>query len=56
MTQIIRRHSVKNRIERRIQELKRRIEAFYASFTGNDIVTTNNWLRQFAWICNVYLS
>jgi transposase-like protein len=37
---------VRNRIERWMQELKRRIDAFYASFTGDDVVTTNNWLRQ----------
>ena len=55
-TRIIRRHSVRNRIKRWIQELKRRIETFYASFTGNDVVTTNNWLRQFAWVWNVCLS
>ncbi|AUV84474.1 hypothetical protein C2R22_23290 (plasmid) [Salinigranum rubrum] len=56
VTRIIRRHSVRNRIERWIQELKRRIDTFYASFTGNDVVTTNNWLRQFAWVWNVCLS
>lgn len=56
ITHIVRRHSVRNRIERWIQELKRRIEAFYASFTGHDVETTNNWLRQFAWIWNVCLT
>lgn len=33
--QIIRGHSLRNHIERWIQELKRRIDAFYASFTGH---------------------
>ena len=56
VTQITRRHSVRNRIERWIQELKRRIDTFYASFTGHDIVTTNNWLRQFGWVWNACLS
>ena len=56
VTQIIRRHSVRNRIERWIQELKRRIDTFYASFTGNDVFTTNNWLKQFALTWNVCLS
>jgi putative transposase len=56
VTQIIRRHSVRNRIERWIQELKRRIDTFYASFTGHDVVTTNNWLRQFGWVWNACLS
>ena len=55
-TRIIRRHSVRNRIERVIQDLKRRIETFYVSFTGHDVETTNNWLRQFAWVWNVYLT
>ena len=49
----IRRHSVGNRIERWIQELKRRTDAFYASFTGHDVETTNNWLKQFAWTWTV---
>jgi len=56
VTHIVRRHSVRNRIERWIQELKRRINTFYASFTGNDVVTTNNWLRQFGWVWNVCLT
>jgi len=55
-TRIIRRHGIRNRIERWIKELKRRIETFYASFTGHDVETTNNWLRQFAWIWNVCLT
>ena len=55
-THIIRRHSVRNRIERWIQELKRRIEAFYALFTGYGVETTNNWLRQFAWVWNLCLT
>jgi hypothetical protein len=29
-----------------MQELKCRIDTFYASFTGNDVVAPNNWLRQ----------
>jgi hypothetical protein len=33
ITHIVRRHSVRNRIERWIQELKRRIDTFYGSFT-----------------------
>jgi transposase-like protein len=37
--QIIRRHSVRNHIERWIQELKRRIDTFYASFTGHSVDT-----------------
>ena len=56
VTRVIRRHSVRTRIERWIQELKRRIDTFYASFTGNDVATTNNWLRQFGWVWNAYLS
>ena len=56
VTRIIRRHSVRNRIERWIQELKRRIDTFYASFTGHKVETTNNWLKQFAWMWNVCLS
>jgi putative transposase len=56
ITQIIRRHSVRNHIERWIQELKRRIDTFYASFTGHSVETTNNWVRQFAWVWNVCLS
>lgn len=56
VTQIIRRHSVRNHIERWIQELKRRIDTFYASFTGYSVETTNNWLRQFAWVWNACLS
>jgi transposase-like protein len=56
VTHVVRRHSVRNHIERWIQELKRRIEAFYTSFTGYDVDTTNNWLRQFAWVWNVCLT
>ena len=56
VTRIIRRHSVRKRIERWIQELKRRIDTFYASFTGHEVETTNNWLKQFAWTWNVCLS
>ena len=56
VTRIIRRHSVRNRIERWIQELKRRIDTFYVSFIGHDVETTNNWLKQFAWTWNVCLS
>jgi transposase-like protein len=56
VTRTIRRHSIRNRIERWIQELKRRIDTFYASFPGNDVLTTNNWLKQFAWTWNVCLS
>ena len=56
ITRVIRRHSVRNRVERWIQELKRRIDTFYASFTGHDVDTTNNWLRQFAWAWNVCLT
>ena len=43
-------------IWRWIQELKRRIDTFYASFTGHEVETTNNWLNQFAWTWNVCLS
>ena len=56
ITHIVRRHSVRNRVERWIQELKRRIDTFYASFTGHDVTTTNNWLRQFGWVWNACLS
>jgi transposase-like protein len=56
ITRIVRRHSIRNRVERWIQELKRRIDTFYASFTGLDVATTNHWLRQFAWVWNVCLS
>lgn len=55
-TQVVRRHSVRNCIEWWIQELKRRIDAFYASFTGHDVEIINNWLRQFAWVWNVCLT
>jgi hypothetical protein len=47
---------VRNRIEHLIKELKRRIGTFYASFSGTDIATINDWLRQFASIWNVYLN
>jgi len=53
---VVRRHSVRNRIERWIKELKRHIDMFYVSFTGNNVATTNNWLKQFAWTWNVCLS
>ena len=56
VTQLIRPHSGRNRIERLIQELKRRIDTFYALFTGYTVETTNNWLRQFAWVWNGCLS
>jgi hypothetical protein len=56
ITRIIRCHSVRNRIEHWMQELKRGIETFYASFTGHDVETTNNWLRQFAWAWNACLT
>lgn len=53
VTHAVCRHTVRNRIERRFQEFKRRIKTFYASFTGYDVETTNNWLRQFIWVWNV---
>ena len=56
ITHIVRRHSIINRVERWIQELKRPIDTFYASITGLDVATTNHWLRQFAWVWNVCLS
>jgi transposase-like protein len=56
ITHIVRHHSVRNRIERWIQELKRRINTFYASFPGPSVDTTNNWLRQYAWTWNACLS
>ena len=28
--------------DQKLQELKRRIDTFYASFTGDDVATTNN--------------
>ena len=56
ITHIVRPHGMRNRIERWIQELKRRIDTFYASFTGHDVDTTNNWLRQFGWVWNACLS
>ena len=56
ITRIVRQHGVRNHIERWIQELKRRIDTFYASFTGYDVDTTNNWLRQFGWVWNACLS
>ena len=56
ITHVVRRHSVRNRVERWSQELKRRLDAFYASFTGHDVATTNNWLRQFGWVWNACLS
>lgn len=56
VTRIIRRYNMRNPIERWIQVLKRCIDTFYASFTGHDLVTTNSWLRQFAFVWNVCLS
>lgn len=56
VTHIVRRHSIINRVERWIQELKRRIDTFYASFTGLNVATTNHCLCQFAWVWNVCLS
>lgn len=47
---------MRNLIERLLQELKRRIDTFYASFTGHDVVITNNGLRQFGWVWNACLS
>ena len=44
ITRIVRRHNVRNRIERWIQELKHRIDMFYAPFTGNDVGTTSDIL------------
>ena len=38
ITQIVRRHSMRDHIERFLQELKRRINTFYTSFTGHDIL------------------
>lgn len=49
-------HGVRNRVERWIQELKRRIDTFYASFTGASTTPTQRWLRQFAWFWNACLS
>ena len=49
-------HGSRNRVERWIQELKRRIDAFYASFTGKTVEPTHNWLRQFVWFWNRCLS
>ena len=49
-------HGVRNRVERWIQELKRRIDTFYASFTGHTAEPTHNWLRQFTWFWNHCLS
>jgi len=43
-------HGSRNRIERWMQELKRRIDTFYASFTGDTAEPTHNWLRQFTWL------
>lgn len=48
VTHIVRRHTVSKRIKQWIQQLKRRIHVFYASFTSHDVETMNNWLRQFA--------
>ena len=42
-------HGIRNPVERWIQELKRRINTFYASFTGYTVEPTHNWLRQFVW-------
>jgi transposase-like protein len=46
----------RNRIERWIQEFKRRIDTFYASFTDDTVEPTHNWLRQFTWLWNHCLS
>lgn len=48
-------HGIRNRVERWFQELKRRIDAFYASFSGKDVTTTNQWLRQFSRLWNTCL-
>lgn len=56
ITHIVHGHSVRNRVERWIQELKRRIDAFYAYFTGDGVAMTNNWLTQFARTWNVCLN
>jgi len=56
VTRIVRRRAVRTRIERWIQESKRRINPFYASFTGHDGDTTNDWLRQFARVSDVCLT
>jgi len=48
ITHIVRHHSVRNRVERWIEELKRQIDTFNALFTEHDITTTNNWPSQFA--------
>lgn len=52
---VVIRHGIRNRIERWIQELKRRIDVFYASFSGRGVATTNQWLRQFSWFWNTCL-
>lgn len=53
---VILKHDIRNRIERWFQELKRRINTFYASFNGKNVETTQNWLRQFIWFWNYCLS
>jgi transposase-like protein len=53
---VVRVLGVRNRIGRCMQELKRRIDTFYASFTGNSVESTHNWLRQFTWFWNHCLS
>ncbi|MFB6253661.1 MAG: hypothetical protein ABEI06_03535, partial [Halobacteriaceae archaeon] len=54
--QIVIQTGIRNHIERWFQELKRRIDAFYASFTGKSVDTTQHWLRQFTWFWNNCLS
>jgi transposase-like protein len=53
---IVMKHGVRNHIERRFQELKRRINTFYSSFNGKSLDTTRRWLQQFAFFWNTCLS
>lgn len=43
VTRIVRRHRVRNRVERWIQELEHRIDTFYVPFKGHDVITANDW-------------
>jgi transposase-like protein len=46
----------RTRIERWFQELKRRLNVFYASFSGSSVDPTRDLLRQFVWFWNECLT
>jgi transposase-like protein len=46
---VVFRHGPRTRIERWFQEMKRRLNVFYASFSGSSVDPTRDLLRQFVW-------